>query len=117
MDYIFYNSSCPSERGQEKSELPQSLLEAKLYLLRQRALESRESFGDTSKIMTGVIQNNKYIAFKGIINGVLSFPISGCINIESNIMSPVLKCGFSKDVVDGKRGCPEMVIIPPEAFD
>lgn len=72
MEYIFLRSSSPAV---EASELTQSTLEAKLYLLRQRALESRESFEDNAKLITGVIQNNRYIAFKGIIKGVLSFPI------------------------------------------
>ena len=63
----------------------------------------RESFGDNSNVITAVIQNNKYVAFKGIIDGVLSFPISGCINIESNIKSPVLRCVYARDIVDISR--------------
>jgi hypothetical protein len=50
--------------------------------------------------MTGVIQNNRYIAFKGIIDGIMSFPISGCINIEACIRTPVLKVVYLKDVLD-----------------
>lgn len=63
-----------------------------------------------------MIQNNKYVAFKGIIDGVLSFPISGCINIDSNIKSPVMKCTHIKNIVDLRRSDLEMVIIPPECF-
>ena len=66
--------------------------------------------------MTGVIQNNKYVAFKGVINGILSFPISGCINIESNITSPLLKCDFASDIINTARLDIEMVIVCPNIF-
>jgi hypothetical protein len=48
--------------------------------LRQRALESRESLGEEKGLITGVIIDKKQITFKGIMSGVLSFPISAIIN-------------------------------------
>jgi hypothetical protein len=46
----------------------------------------------------------------------LSYPISGCINIEANIKSAVLKCGFIDQILDVRTEVPEMVIIPPQCF-
>ena len=63
-----------------------------------------------------MIQNNKYIAFKGVIDGTLSFPISGHINIESNIRSPVMKCAYIDKIMDIRRQDIEMLIVPPQRF-
>jgi hypothetical protein len=79
-------------------------------------METRESLGTEKNLITGFIQDNKYISFKGIISGVMSFPICGFINQQSNIRNPVLKCDYISNVMDLKFDSPEILIVPPNYF-
>lgn len=93
-------------------------MEMKCFLIRQKALETKECLAEYNK-MTGYISNNKYIAFKNINgqeNNMVSFPISGSVNIESNIKSAVLKVDFDSDIMDLNEYL-EIVVIKPELFE
>lgn len=113
LDYLFHKSSKPKKSEDKKVQLTRELLEAKCYLLRQRALESRESLGQEKGLITGVIMDKKQISFKGIMSGVISFPISAIINHSKILRSPILKCNYISNIVDLRYDVPEIVIIPP----
>lgn len=78
-------------------------------------METRESLNSENTGIIGLIQNNKYIVIQGIIDGIMSFPISGCINIEANIRSPILKVTFLKDIMSLNEAF-EMLIVTPDDF-
>jgi hypothetical protein len=57
--------------------------------------------------------DKKQITFKGIMSGVISFPISAIINHSKILRSPILKCNYISNIVDLRYDVPEIVIIPP----
>lgn len=116
LDYLFQKSSEPKKTEDKKVQLTRELLEAKCYLLRQKALESRESLGSEKNLITGFVSDKKYITFKGIMSGVLSFPICGIINHQAIVRSPILKCNYISNIVDLRYDVPEIAIIPPSYF-
>lgn len=50
------------------------------------------------------------------MSGVLSLPISGIINHQAIIRSPILRCDYINNVVDLRYNAPELVIITPSYF-
>ena len=103
----------------KREQLPDKYIEMKCFLLRQKALESKECL-NTYHGVTAYITNNKYIAFKGLggsNSNIVSYPISGCINIEANVKSTPMKCISATEILDLHSESLECVLIPPSLFE
>lgn len=93
-------------------------MEAKCYLIRQKALETKECL-NTYNGITVVLHSNKYIAFKNLSKGneVISFPIAGSINIEGNVTQSSMSGILADDIVDISHETFEVVILKPDLIE